>query len=562
VNTVTKKASLDDEFTTVQSGFGTAKHKRFTLDTNQVLADDTAVRFNALYTDADIPNRAPAAEQRQGFLLSGVHQATDDLKVSADIYHFRGDDRTDAGIALNRTTGAFNKYGYVGQDGLDFQETAADILTVTADYHINDAMKLQNKTRYGETKNDYIVSIYSARSAGLRSFTGWQDNTYLGNQTNLIIDQNILGKRHTIVAGIEYAKEGVEAGNYTVTTSNSFTLDPYNPDNSLWEGSVAKNDASSDLTIKTVSAYLMDTVTLNEDWEVFGGVRYDYFDYSLWKAAYTDRSGNLIPEADYAFSDGFWNGHLGVVFSPWEHGNVYASWSTSSNINGGEADAGTNCGYGGLCMDSNGNYTNAEPEQSTNYEIGTKWNLMDEKLLATAAIFQTTKDKVIEGASNSYTTTGSLNTGKNRVEGIEFGLAGKLTPKLTAQLGLAIMDSETLKSYDAAQVGLPKANFADKSANLQLKYQATPQLAVGGTATYSSEIYGGQPDAGANESIVLPDYTVYDLFAEYKHSKNLSVRANLQNVTDEEYYTAIYRGGSIVYLGDARSANVTLTYKF
>lgn len=560
VNSVTKKANLAESFTTFQGGLGTDKYKRFTLDTNHTVNEDLAIRFNALFSDADIPDRAPAAEQRQGALLSGVLQATDSLKIAADYYHFRGDDRSDAGTFLVDGK-PDNQAKYVGQDGLDFQDTAADIFTLTFDADLTDDIRLENKSRIGQTENDYIISVFSPRRNSLRSFSGWQENDYIGNQTNLIIDKNIGGSRHTIIAGIEYANEKTKAGSYTINT-DSVTIDPYNPDNGSWKGTTSRNPSSTELELKTVSAYLMDTVTFNPQWELFGGVRYDYFDYDLWTAARTNRDGSITPETEYGFNDGFLNGHLGVVYSPWENGNIYASWSTSSNINGGEADAGTNCGYGGLCSDSEGNYKNADPEQSTNVELGTKWNLMDEKLLLTAAVFRTTKDKVIEGGSNSYESGGSLNTGKNRVEGIELGLSGNLTPKLSAQAGIAIMDSETLKSYNEENIGKPKANFAEQSANLQLKYQATPRFAFGGTVTYSSEIYGGQPDAAARTSIELDGYTVYDLFASYQFNDQLSLRANIQNLTDEDYYTAVYRGGSIVYIGDGRSANVNLTYKF
>ncbi len=561
VNTVTKKASLDDDFNKLEGGMGTDDYHRFTFDANRVVNDSLAIRFNGLYSESDIPDRDPAAEERKGALLSAVFQATDDLKLAADYYFFRSDDRTDPGVAFDSATQSFNKYDYVGQDGLDFQESGADIFTLAVDYQLTDAARLENKTRLGNTTNDYIITAYSARRGDIRSFTGWQDNDYVGNQTNLIIDTDLGGKRHTLVTGVEYAKEDVIAGNYAIDQTNTFTIDPYNADNNLWEGSTSKSDKMSDLTLKTWSIYLMDTITLNDDWELFGGVRYDHFDYKLWTAE-RERRGTIVPEARYAFSDGFWNGHLGVVFSPWENGNVYASWGTSSNINGGEADAGSSCGYGGLCSDSDGNYAHADPEQSTNWELGTKWNLMDEQLLLTAAIFRTTKDDVIEGGSDSYTTGGSLNTGKNRVDGIELGLSGNITNKLSGQFGIAVMNSETLKSYDESLVGLPKANFAEKSASLQLKYQLTSDFAFGGNLTYASEMFGGQPDTGARLNIRAPGYSVVDLFALWQINPDMSLRANMQNVADKEYYTAIYRGGSIVYLGDARSANLTLSYRF
>ena len=560
VNSVTKKASTSDDLSEVSVGLGRGGAQRYTFDHNKAVSDDFAVRVNGLFSEADIPDRGPASEKRFGGLISTIYQVSDDVVLSADYYSFRSDDMTDPGTYL--VDGKPDKnVQYVGQKGLDFQESEADVATFKVDVDLGNGMRLENKTRYGTTANDYIVTIYSARRADIRSFTGWQDNEYIGNQTNFILDTDIADMRHTIVAGVEYGKESVASGTYSVTTDSIGTIDPYAPNNNSWQGSVTKNNKRNDLDLTTISAYLMDTVTINDDWEVFAGVRFDKFDYELWAAERVNRDSSITPETVYSYDDSFMNGHFGVVFSPWENGNVYASWSTSSNINGGEADAATSCGYGGLCSDTDGNYK-ADPEQSTNLEIGTKWNLMDEKLLATAAIFQITKDDVIESGVDSYATGGSFNTGKNRVEGIELGLSGNITDKLSAQIGVAIMDSETLKSFDSANEGKPKANFADESANLQVRYQLDSAFAVGGVLTYSSEIYGGQPDAAARESIELPSYSVVDLFASYKINDNLDVRANLNNVTDKQYYTAVYRGGAIVYLGDARSADLTLSYRF
>ena len=101
--------------------------------------------------------------------------------------------------------------------------------------------------------------------------------------------------------------------------------------------------------------------------------------------------------------------------------------------------------------------TQSEAETTDNIELGTKWNLFDEKLLASAAIFQITKDDVMESVGDSYSALGTLNTGKNRVEGIELALSGNLTTKLSTQVGVAKMDSEILKSY----IGFCSANTSN-----------------------------------------------------------------------------------------------------
>ncbi len=102
-----------------------------------------------------------------------------------------------------------------------------------------------------------------------------------------------------------------------------------------------------------------------------------------------------------------------------------------------------------------------------------------------------------------------------------------------------------------------------------MHYDVTPKFAFGGTVTYASERYAGQPDSAAawNATIgtyayKVPAYTVLDLFASYAFTPKASVRLNVANVTDEDYYLAAYRSGAFTYIGDARHANVTLSYEF
>ncbi len=247
---------------------------------------------------------------------------------------------------------------------------------------------------------------------------------------------------------------------------------------------------------------------------------------------------------------------------------VYASVSSAADINGGESDVGANSTYGGVIITPGTNDIGSKPERSVTLEVGTKWNLMDDKLLATAALFQTTKSDVMEG-TGSYASTGSLNTGKNRTRGIELGLVGNVTDKLTMQAGLALMNAEILDSFNPILRGLTISNFAKKSASLQVKYQFTDAFALGGAAVYQGKRYGGQPDTaparvGATTEYgrPVPSYTKYDLFATYRINKATELRFNVLNATDKEHYLAVYQGGFFLYKGDARSYRLTLSYDF
>lgn len=174
------------------------------------------------------------------------------------------------------------------------------------------------------------------------------------------------------------------------------------------------------------------------------------------------------------------------------------------------------------------------------------------------------KSDVMETLPNgsSYEAVGTINTGENKVTGFEISLTGNITNRLSTYLGLTTMESEVTESNNPDNIGKPLSNFAEDSAFAQLRYQMSPQLAFGGSATYSSEQYPGQPDSAAGETYKVPSYTVFDVFASYEFSKDLAVRLNIGNVTDKDYYLAAYRSGAFAYKGDAQNAQLSVTYEF
>ncbi|SEQ59338.1 catecholate siderophore receptor [Amphritea atlantica] len=600
VNSATKRASTEYDFTKLSAGIGTDNYHRLTLDTNQVIDYDTALRANILDAQEDVPERSPADRERIGAALSLSHQFTDQLEMTADYYHFEGNDSPDLGTYIDRSSGKVvrNIPAYVQDE--DFLESQVDTFTVRMGYEINPQTRIVNLTRYGTTDNGYITTgargttAYSTltdatndangyTSASLSTHQGWQEVEYFANQLNLLTTQEIGGLDHELVIGAEYSNQSVLNGVYNTSSSgsaNCFTVgrsgvgESYcitDADgntvagvNHLMQRDITRGDADSDWNVETLSLSLMDTVDLTDRWTLFGGIRHDYYDYKTTANFDPDGRSGPLPSAPHDFTDkgGYWNGHMGASYDITPRANIYASFSTATNLNGGESDVGTSCGYGGICVDASDPQL-GDPERTQSWELGTKWRLQDDRLLATAALFQITKNDVMEQPTgDSYSTEGSLNTGKNRVEGIELGLAGNLTERLSVQAGLAVMNAEVLESVNADNVGKTLANFADKSASLLLKYQATPAFALGGSATYESARYTGQPDTAANEDLGVPEYTVFDAFASYQVNRDLKFRLNVGNLFNKDYYLAAYRSGSFTYIGDKRNAQLTMEYSF
>lgn len=607
VNSISKQATTVQDFVSAQAGAGTDHYHRVTLDANQSLNEQLALRVNVLDAYEQVPDRDPADRERAGAALSGLFNATDKLNFLGDYYFLKADDMPDLGTYIAPNGGKPVDDIPVYAQKQDFLESEVEVFTFRIGYELSDAWRLENATRYGTADNGYVATGANGRARhtndptapGAPTITistnphqGWQEVEYFVNQLNLFFDTEIASMKHQFVFGAEYSENNVLNGIYRNTNAratNCITANPNTnaptPSYCIVDGNfnalpdleyltgrqITKGTWDSDYNVDTLSLSAMDTIDLTDRWSIFLGVRMDDFDYET-----TTQNTTSLLETIYAYDDTLWNYNFGTSYKLTREGMVYFNYSTASEINGGESDLGANCGYGGLCGANPDQVSASHPEQIENFELGTKWDLFGGKLLATAAVFQITKDDVMESVGSAYTALGTLNTGKNRVRGVELGLTGNITDRLSTQFGVAVMEAEVLEAFVTANEGRTLSNFADDSVFLQLRYQATQRFAFGGVATYSSEMFAGQPDTAAawdtssaadpiytnDYAYEIPAYTVYDLFASYDFTDKLNLLLNIGNVTDEDYYLAAYRSGSFTYIGDARNAQLTLSYDF
>ncbi len=615
VNAITKQATTDYEFGKVSVGVGSDRYVRTTADVNAPIGEKAALRVNALYAYQMVPDRDPADRERLGVAASLLLRPTDALSITLDYYGIRAEDSPDLGgfLTTNAATGerlpTSNLPSYVQKE--DFLRSVVNTGTARVRYEFSPNVYLTNIARYGSSDNNYVTTGIAARTTGIGNpggvyvtaaldagHTGWQQVRYFADQANLHLNFEMLGGKNELILGLEYSNHKVDSGNYTRTTQGAFncslttstTLNAFcitGADgkavaniNSLAQRNWTRSPyATRKWQVETWSLSAMDTVDLTDALTVFVGGRYDHYEYTLDTLSGTTGVSTIAGGVPYNYSGGLWNGHLGLTYKAGP-AMFYATVSSAQDINGGESDTGTSSGYGGLVL-FNGQAAGADPERSLNFELGTKLDLMDGDLLLTGSLFQITKSGVMEGAD--YNTVGTFNTGKFRVRGFELGLAGNLTDRLSVQGGFTVMDSEVLESSNtgisaaalllgATNVGKQLTNFANVQGTLQARYQATDKFAFGGSATYKSRQYGGQPDTAAAYSYTAanvftysqptPGYAVADLFFEYKFNNRIDLRVNVGNVFNKDYYTAVYRAGFFLYQGDKRSAVGTLNVKF
>ena len=313
--------------------------------------------------------------------------------------------------------------------------------------------------------------------------------------------------------------------------------------------------------INTGTGYVMDTANYQDIFILSVGIRFD--DYAI--------SSSNNTTSQHANS-GVTSFNFGLVMKPAENVSFYAAFATASEPVGAEVD-GTASAYGALAP-TQATAQIFGPQKSKAYEAGVKWSLLDDHLLATAALFQTNVSNARETAPAGvpgFTSGQVYARAAYTVNGVDLGLSGNINDDWSVQAGIVIMDPTVTNSIVPSNVGLQLANIAPESFNILSKYNVRNWLAVGGQATYVSEIQGGTLLA-ANGGVAatatpyptrLPHHWRFDAFVEGKLTDNLLLKLNVQNLLDTTYYDSLYQS-AVPFIGIApgRAVSISAEVKF
>jgi catecholate siderophore receptor len=604
INLVTKKP-LAEDFVAGSVGLGSADYRRATLDVNHRLGDSAAFRLNLLGHDAGIAGRDEVDSRRFGFAPSisfGMGTAT---RTNLGFYHLKTNDLPDAGIPYlygnNAPPDVTHVYPTDGGDrnnfyGLvdrDFRETQADIGTITVEHDFGDDLTLRNTTRYGRTRQDYIVSQPDDSKGDVINGEVWRrvldragNALSAVNQTDLFGRFLLGGMEHDFSAGLELSSEKAVRDGYDVPTIpaniacgelgpgaasyyNCTSLsdpDPnapwvpgtYDPDTGAFTPMpITRSNDPIRTTAHTAAVYFFDTAHLSENWLLNVGARYDDFSTRAPVTFCPDEPGQVCPRGydgtmiteNHRSDSKFPSYQLGLVWKPRENGSVYLSWATSATPPGNMLGEGRESDP--ITIDD------LDPEKSRNLELGTKWNLLGERLSVDAAVFRTEKTDTRVASPDG----GFDNIGKTRVQGVEIGLNGRLTERWSAYAGYAFLDSELVDGgfEDGApnpDNGNELGNTPRNSLTLWTGYAVTPRLSIGGGAFHVSRVWGSTDDFKG-----VPGYWRYDAMAAFKVNPHIDLRLNLQNLADKVYYTRAY-SSHFAMPGPGRTVLVTANFRF
>ena len=400
----------------------------------------------------------------------------------------------------------------------DAQETAPNNLVTTSGVALD------------RTTGNYTSAPLDQILVQLASHDRVIHDASLDSQTDLIAKFDTGQLAHTLIAGLELGRDTYTNQSYARSGLPLVSLvDPaYLPTAS---NVVSTKGNHADGRAKTLAPYANDTLRFNDQWQAVVGLRRDRYQATL------DNSISAPAHAEQTVY--FTSKRAGLIYQPTDEQSYYVSYGTSFNPSL-EALTVTN------------NTQALPPESNKSYEIGAKWDLLDDKLDLTAALFQVEKTNARTQVSpTEYALTGDI-----RVRGGEIGVSGHLTDAWQVFAGYTRLNALIVKASDGTQGHAP-ANTPRNSATLWNSYRISPEWEIGGGATYQSERY-----AANNNTVSAGGYTRWDAMAAW-HQPKYDLRLNLLNLADKKYFDALIPsdgGRSIPGIG--RTLLATIDYKF
>ena len=196
------------------------------------------------------------------------------------------------------------------------------------------------------------------------------------------------------------------------------------------------------------------------------------------------------------------------------------------------------------------------PSVTNQTELGVKFDL--DGLGLTAGLFQIERPNGITDA----TTNRFSADGQQRNRGLELNAFGELRPDLRLLGGFTYLDSKLTRTQGGRFDGKNTPGVPELTAVLNLEYD-TPVL-PGLTLTARAEHMGSQ-FIRADNSLKIPSYQLYGLGARYQRTmgdKAFTLRLNIDNLLDEDYWIAPTGGDNELYPGAPRRINLSFSVDF
>jgi len=545
INRITRKADGDNHLGGSLQ-FGSGNRKRGTVDIGDALGETAGFRVNAVYEESE-GFRDGFALQRYGINPTFRAYVAANTRLVLSYEHFHDERVADRGVpSLDGRPVDTDPSTFFGNPDASPVEASVDAFDAVIEHAFADNLRLRNHLRWADYDKFYQNVFPGAANAATQtvSISAYNQDTRrrnLFNQTDLVWETTTGSIGHTLLAGAEFGEQVTDnlrkTGYFGATGSNITSIrvplsDPTT--NVVPEFRQSASDADNHGVAKVAALYLQDQIDLSPQWQAIVGLRYDDFEVELRN----NRTGTTLRS-----NDGLLSPRTGLVYKPRDNVSLYASYSMAYQPRAGEQLASLSASNASL-----------DPETFRNREVGAKWDIRPQ-LQASLAVYRLDRGNV--AITDPADATRMILVDGQTTEGVEIGIAGRLTDAWQLMGGYAYQDGEITTTQSATAVaGNRLAQLPRHSASLWNRYDFSDAFGVGLGIIHRGAIF-----ANVDNLVTLPAATRFDAAAYWTINPSMQVQLNVENLGDKHYFASAHSNNNISP-GAPRSAWVTINYRY
>ena len=541
INMVTKKPTAQTLFN-ASADVDQHGSTRFMLDASGALTDAEDLRARGILVkqDVDYWREYQNGENRERDRFLGAFIVDYDISDNALVrVHY---DRTDDEAGLDTGAWIDDNANVIGDDktirdmswaftditvenaGIDFKVFLNDNWQVKLGY--NEQTFERQRFESAPRKPGNFVEGDSYESRPYDRFDDWQFKTAF---IDFIGEFETAGVHHQLLIGANsldyyYGQRRTSADSFNFIAGQA---EPSRP-----TVSYKTDDTISETEYDYYGIYVQDLITFSPQWQLSLGGRYD-------KQTREDANNeSFVPK-------------VGVLYHPNASATIYASYSEGFEPQGSDTLVNEDDINNGMKLDA------VTSEQK---EIGVKWQLFDDRLMLSGALFDISKNGTLVTETLDIPVGDLISEtnqiGEQRHKGIELTAQGAATDRLFVMASTMYLDANYERDEDLE--GKRPTDAPKWSASLWTRYELNDAIAFNAGAFYEGERF-----ADSANTITKDAYTRVDVGATYKlkvSKTDVNLRLNIENLFDEDYLAG--GGTNNVTIGEGTNVRLAAQFSF
>ncbi|WP_076011823.1 TonB-dependent siderophore receptor [Alteromonas abrolhosensis] len=531
INIITKKPQFEEQGY-IQGTVGNFDKKQVEFDYTNGINSDMAYRVNGSYEDSDT-YRDNVFFKNLNLNPSFIWNISDHTSLSYQMEILDQEKPLDRGVfILNNDFDAVEAEDFYG----DIRDGAHEVKAFGHQLVLNHEL----------SHNWHLLSGFAYRDS---SFEGQSSDTELSEGRQLLYtDPSILSRQRRTrdyqaqdlslrfelsgvvdVAGfVNNVLFGLDYYNYHIDTDyrrwrtawgagdTTYSINPENPDYTIFRPDVTPTTLTAEKQ-KGLGFYVQDVVELSEATKLLVGFRVDKFEQDILNKLSNEGQEQDQTEVTPRF---------GFVYEINDSVSIYTSYAEGFRPNPG--------------LDSDRNAF--DPEETTSFEVGAKWENIADMFSGSVAIFDAEKTNMLTAEPN---TGFSATLGEVESQGVEFQLTTDITSDIRLDMAYAYIDAKTANEVNNLDWGVPipkgsrLINIAKHSGYISLNHFTSvfeKEAFFGVTMRYVGDRLGQTTDP----TFILPSYTLVNLAGSVNISDALSMRFDVNNLFDRDNFENSY----------------------